>query len=87
MGYGVGFNVIAGRQSMHKVVEVVAILVLDTKIVDVQDESNGTGEVTEQARGGSFTNPNLLRSGTSMLLESFPDSSSPYIVLSARKST
>jgi hypothetical protein len=44
VSYGVGFNVIAGRQSMHEVVE----------IVDDQDESNGAGEVTKQARGGGF---------------------------------
>jgi hypothetical protein len=35
-------------------------LVLDTKIVDDQDESNGTGEVTEQARGGSFNKPEFF---------------------------
>jgi len=45
---------------MHKVVEVVAILVFYTKIVDDQDESNGTGEVTEQAWGGSFNKPEFF---------------------------
>jgi hypothetical protein len=72
VSYGVGFNVIAGRQSMHKVVEVVAILVLDTKIVDDQDESNGTGEVTEQARGGSFNKPKLGEKRDQHVVGEFP---------------
>ena len=43
---------IARRQGMNKVVEVVAILVFDTKIVDDEDESNGAGKVTKQAQAG-----------------------------------
>ncbi len=45
---------------MHKVVEVVAILVFNTKIVDDQDESNRSGVVTEQARGGRFNKPKFF---------------------------
>ena len=55
-----GFDRIARREGMNKVVEVVAILVFDTKIVDDEDESNGAGKVTKQAWGGGFNKPKLF---------------------------
>jgi hypothetical protein len=63
VGDGVGLDVIEGRQGRDKEIEVGAIGVLDTEIVDNEDKGYGTGEVTKQARGGRLDKARLKQKG------------------------
>jgi hypothetical protein len=61
VGDWVGLNVIEGRQGRDKEIEVGAIGVLDTEIVDYDDKGYRAGKVMEEARGGRLNKARLAQ--------------------------
>ncbi len=56
---GVGFDEVETGKARDEIVVVVAILVLDAKIVNDYDERDGTGDMTKQTGGGGFKEARL----------------------------
>ncbi len=63
VGDRVGLDMIEGRQGRDEEVEVDKIGLLNTEIFDDEDKGYGTGEVTEQARGGRLDKARLKQKG------------------------
>ncbi len=63
IGWALTLNVIEGRQSRDKEIEVGAIGVLDTEIVDYENKCYRAGKVAEEARGGRLDKVRLKQKG------------------------
>jgi hypothetical protein len=63
VGDRVRLNVIKGRQGRDKEIEVGAIGVLDTEIVDYENKGYRAGKVAEEARGGRLDKARLKQKG------------------------
>ena len=53
-GDGVSFAVVGEREDGDKVVEVVLVVVLDTKVIHHQDEGDGARDMAKEAGGRRF---------------------------------